>query len=1359
MIVEELFHLCIGRDRAPAPQSSPPFDDQSWLRQRDFQADKAFWQNALCDFPGPSLLHHHHSGAGPASDAAAFRSVCAQLTVEENADFKAMVCDRSTGAAVLQAAWALFLARYCGESDVWFGHLRSGLRPPIKEAGQAVGCFFNILPVHLRVDSQMNVGGLMEQASDWCRQTREHEFLPYPQIRQLSPMESNPLTAGSLVLYNDPPLHHALAYQDETTCWHDFVLYERPTTPLILKAWGGEPISLELQYDPAVFSAETAACMMEHFRTLLGHFVRDGYTALCDVAMLSRSEHLRITQTWNDTKAAFPETKLIHQWFEDQVAKRPAATAVRSTSERWTYAQLNQRADEVAALIKSVSCAPGELIAVLMHRSPAAIALLMGILKAGAAYVPIDPAWPRKRIQQLLTTVDPVAVLTDGDSPDVLGQCRSIRFTIDAAKTLTPVDDGGISLTYSSGSRSRKDSLKDEGGNLAYVIFTSGSTGQPKGVAVTHRAVSNLIDWVNRRWNLGPQDQLLFVTSFCFDLSVYDIFGILAAGGTIRIADELELSNPHTLVDMLTQEPISFWDSAPAALERLLPVLERQDLQKAQLSLRLIFLSGDWIALNLPTRLRRLSPQATLVALGGATEATVWSNYFSVDQLDAAWRSIPYGRPIQNARYYILAPDGSVSPVGAEGDLVIAGECLARGYYRQPELTRQCFVPQEGLLAETERIYRTGDRARFFPDGNIEFLGRKDHQVKLRGYRIELAEIDAVLASHGQVASSATIVHKRANGASSIVCCVVPTGADVPSREQLLDFLRSELPSFMVPSSVQLMGHLPLSANGKVDRAALHAVVNHAVASQVSQGLPANAYEAGLLRVWRRTLQNESIGVNDSFFEFGGDSLAAIDLICQAESAGCGFSLADLVQWPTVCEMARYLARAPVASPASKPIAEQDAPCTPIQHWFFDRRFSHPERYSHAFFLHATDALNIDALQKAAAWVLGHHAGLRLYFPPDKPLHQRLAPPPIGVDLPTIDLRHVAADNLKSELLSLSQDLRRQISLSSPPLLKIAHFRTSSPSGDLIVFIFHHLIIDGVSTKIVTQDLDTAYRALLAGTLPKLPHNQVSYLDWARSLAEKARDRALADELAQFHDLPWSEVHSLPRDDPAGRNSYQDCHEHSVGLDSKQTNQLRRVSQLGTAYSAANVLLAGLAYTLAHWTRSNVVLIDDTGHGRDPIAGVPSVVRTVGYLSSISPLLIDVGEVPLGKQLVISTDRQRRSMPLAGVKYGVLRYHSPASEVRSRIQSIPQAQLKFNFQGNFDSPSDAGRFRPFAISLPGVMDPLDQRTYLINIDCAIQDDQLKVTWRFSKTIHDPCTITDLAARHLNSITKLVTSIA
>ena len=526
----------------------------------------------------------------------------------------------------------------------------------------------------------------------------------------------------------------------------------------------------------------------------------------------ARADTGRLAQLarWNATDRPYDRAVCMHTLFERQAAANPYAVAVLSDDEVLTYQELEQQACRLASYLHEQGVRRGDLVAVMLSRSNRLVATLLAVLKCGAAFIPLNIDDPEARIGRVLEQAGARFVVS------TVNHYGRFAANAPAGRSVLLLDADNDAIARQPAAFTPPQPAQAE--DRAYIIFTSGSTGTPKGVIVRHRPVINLLEWAAREFAFGARDRVLFVNPLSFDLAIFDLFGMLAYGASIRIVSDADRSNALAVAGYLRDEPITFWNSAPAYLQMLLPFLEGAAAKPVE-RLRLAFLSGDWIPLAMPDALRAVAPDCRFVSLGGATEATVWSNYYVVERRDPSWRSIPYGRPIQNARYYILDDAGAPVAPGEQGDLFIGGECLSDGYINEPELTAKSFVPDPLHETPGAIMYRTGDRARFYPDGNIEFLGRVDQQVKLRGYRIELGEIEAALEGCG-LARAVAVVRDGDPGGRRLVGFAA--AGTVPAGElrdaALWDSLKARLPAYMVPAQVYVLPALPITANGKVDR-------------------------------------------------------------------------------------------------------------------------------------------------------------------------------------------------------------------------------------------------------------------------------------------------------------------------------------------------------------------------------------------------------------------------------------------------------------------------------------------------------------------------------------------------------------
>ncbi|HEY2739397.1 MAG TPA: amino acid adenylation domain-containing protein, partial [Thermoanaerobaculia bacterium] len=654
--------------------------------------------------------------------------------------------------------------------------------------------------------------------------------------------------------------------------------------------------------------------------------------------------------------------------------------------------------------------------------------------------------------------------------------------------------------------------------DIAYVIHTSGSTGEPKGIVVQHRPAANLVDWINRTFAVGPDDRGLFITSLAFDLSVYDIFGLLAAGGTVHVASGEEIGDPARLVKLLCTAGITLWDSAPAALVQLAPLFPATPDPASRL--RRVLLSGDWIPVTLPDRVRQAFPGAQVLALGGATEATVWSNWFPVEVVDPSWPSIPYGRPISNARYHVLDGAFSPCPISIQGDLYIGGDCLCSGYARRPELTAAAFLPDPFAAMPGARLYRTGDRARYGIDGNLEFQGRLDQQVKVRGYRIELGEIEVALTRHPGVREAVVLVRQDKPGDQRLVAYVVPAAEPAPSSAELRETLRQVLPEYMIPAAFVSLAELPVTANGKLDRQALPAPV-------VSGGehrafhTPVEEITAGL---WAELLGLAYVGPDDNFFELGGHSLIGAQLISRLRQAlDVELPLRILFEAPTVTGLAAEVERLRRGDggPALPTISSfrQDRGAPPPLSFAQERYWAgrHLEARSVAstipMLMHLEGPLDRACLWRAITAVVDRHELLRTSFRDDPEGPVQVIHPTVSVALPEVGLERLGAAEQRAEVKRFSiLDGRLHFDYERPPFFRSTLFRCGAEEH-ILLFTIHHVALDWWSRSVMLREVAALYLAFRAGQPSPLPPLVAQFQDFARWQRRLSREEAQASQV------------------------------------------------------------------------------------------------------------------------------------------------------------------------------------------------------------------------------------------------------
>jgi amino acid adenylation domain-containing protein len=894
-LLQELFSAydAIRSGQTPAlPEKPRPYGDYiQWLGTLDHTASQQYFRGLLAGKTTPTPLPSSEPAARPLPESGYGESLYyVEASVMEQVR---QVAQRAqvTVATLVHAAWALVLARYTGDSDVTFGYIRACRRSALEgHAESIVGLFINALPMRARLDADRTVAELLADLRHQSLAVRAYEHTSLVEIQRQSELPPGSPLFETLVMYESQGMCQRLIESGPRWANSKIALHEQPSLPLNLTIYDGSRFEVRALFDRRRFLPSAIDRLLASLAVALEQLTYGDQRRVSEIDVIPSEQRQRMLFDWNDTARAFPDQICIHEPFEAQVLRTPSARAVEMNGLGLTYQELEDRSNRLAHALRARGARPGMYVGICLSRGFDLIVTLLGVAKSGAAYVPLDPQYPRERL---------AFMLSDTGAPFVVSEQR-YRDLFDVPLLVLDSEAGVAELESKPVQRPERVSSPED---VCYAIFTSGSTGVPKGVVLCHRAVVNTFDWVTRTFEFGPADRLLFVTSPCFDLSVYDTFGVLGAGGTVVIASSELLRDPAALANAIVEQQITVWDSAPAALQRLVPFIPATSKEAP---LRLVMLSGDWIPITLPDLMRNAFPRVQLKSLGGATEAAIWSNWFPIGEINPRWNSVPYGKPIQNSRYHVLDERMRPVPIGTAGDLYIGGTCLANGYLNREELTRERFLPDP--FRPGERLYKTGDLARYFEDGNLEFLGRADFQVKIRGFRVEMGEVEAVLCGVTGVREAVCAAHGDASGQKSLIAYVVAEDGVILKEDDLKASVAAKLPDFMVPSQVMLLAAMPLSQNGKLDRKALPKP------GSMSQGdayvAPRTDLERGMAAIWEDVLQRKPIGIREDFFKLGGHSLLAVMLVSRVKAQlDVDIPLSRMMDHPTIESLVQSIAR------------------------------------------------------------------------------------------------------------------------------------------------------------------------------------------------------------------------------------------------------------------------------------------------------------------------------------------------------------------------------------------------------------------------------------------------------------------
>lgn len=896
-----LAYEALSHGRSVDFETRRPFRDYiDWLRQQDLNAAENYWRTQLQDFRTPTSLGMKRwrlNGNGSTSPETGWRDGFGEerhlmdhavtLRLDEFARSQ-----RVTLNTLAQSAWAMLLSCYSGDADVLFGAVVSGRPADLEGAESMVGLFINTLPVRVRVMPEMRVGDWLREVQSKAVEARGYEYSPLAAVQRLSEIKVGSPLFESLLVFENYPLDKMLQERIGDLTINDVRGRERTGYPLtLIVGTAGQKLSLLAIYDQRRFDVALVKNMLRHFETLLVNMIGNSQRRVDELTLLSEDERSVLLTNPNGAIKSPPVT--ITELFKHQVRRTPDAVAVNCGDEQLTYSELDASAERLARELQQSGVGPESLVAVLLDRSVELIVVLLGILKAGAAYVPLDPSYPQERIDDILKDSQSRLFITR----------RSLAQRVPEQARVLWLDDereepaaGEISIDVTAD-------------NLAYVIYTSGSTGRPKGVLITHANVTRLLDATQHWYEFGADDVWALFFSYAFDFSVWEIFGALLNGGRLAVVPHLTNRSPELFRELLHRENVTVLNQTASAFLHLMVVdgsRERVDLS----ALRLVIFGGETLDFHtLKSWFADYGDEKPqLVNMYGITETTVHVTYrvVTADDVETMAGSM-IGREMRDLRLYILDQHHELVPAGVPGEMFVGGDGLARGYLNQPALTAQRFIPDPFSGEPSARLYRTGDLARHLPDGDIEYLGRLDDQVKIRGYRVELGEIEAVLSRHPAV-REAVVLAREAGGEQSLVAYLVCHGQTNPTVTELRVFVQSLLPDYMVPSLYVFLDSLPLTTNGKVDRKALPKPDTLRPNLEETFVAPSGAVESALAEIWAQVLGLERVGVHDNFFDLGGHSLLLMQLHGKLnEKFQSDISLVELFEYSTVSAQAKRI--------------------------------------------------------------------------------------------------------------------------------------------------------------------------------------------------------------------------------------------------------------------------------------------------------------------------------------------------------------------------------------------------------------------------------------------------------------------
>ncbi|PMB43198.1 non-ribosomal peptide synthetase [Fischerella thermalis CCMEE 5330] len=1279
---------------------------------------------------------------------------------------------------VLLAAFKTLLYRYTGQTDLVVG-------TPIANRNQIetenlLGCFINTLVLRTDLSNNPSFRELLARVRETTLAAYAHQDLPFEQlVKELQPertLSHNPLFQ-TMFVFQDSPLQTlelpglklTPSIVDSGFAEFDLTLFLEDTKLGLMGA---------LEYSTDLFRADTINRIIGHWQTLLAGIVSHPDENISKLALLTKFEENQLLVDWNQTTTDYTKDQCIHQLFAAQVERTPNAVAVVFADQQLTYRELNEKANQLAHYLQKLGVQPEVPVGICVERSLEMAIAILAILKAGGAYVPIDPNYPQERIAYILANSQALVLLT---------QEKLIKELPEHQACLVCLDTDWQAISQES----RSNPFSNTGSeNLAYVIYTSGSTGTPKGVLITHKSLVNFTEAAVVEYGLTQGDRVLQFASISFDAAAEEIYPCLTCGGTLVLRTDEMLSDGQTFLQKCQDLKLTVLDLPTAYWQQLMSDIATADLRLPD-SLRLVIIGGEQ-AQGKQVEIWRncVGDRQELINTYGPTEATVVATTYKLPlaPTDNPSLKIPIGRPIPNAQTYVLDKYLQPVPIGVVGELYISGVGIARGYLNRPDLTADKFIPHPFSNQLGARLYKTGDLVRYRQDGNIEFLGRIDNQVKVRGFRIELGEIESVLSQHPAVREVVVLAREEKAGNKRLVAYIVPNkqsrgqedliaGSDRLQSEtleqetqdldnsnihhsalshDLRNFVKEKLPEYMIPAAFVFLEVMPLTPNGKVNLQALPAPEQQTPQIASAFIAPETTVEKQLATIWAQVLGREKVGIKDNFFALGGDSILSLQVVSKAREAGLQLTPKQIFQYQTIAELVAVVSTTETIIAAEQGIVTGTVPLTPIQHWFFAQNLHFPHHYNQAVLLAPKQPLDITCLEKAVQALLQHHDALRLRFVKGESGWQQVNADVDGV-VPLVqrDFSALPETQQKQVIADAANELQASLNLSEGPLLRFALFHLGRNQQRLLIVI-HHLAVDGVSWRILLQDLQRSYEQICCSQRIQLASKTTSFKQWAEQLQAYAQADAFKQELNYWQQELQQPIASLPVDFPGGENTMAKAEIVSVALSPEETQAL--LQEVPQAYNTQinDVLLTALAQTFAQWQGIDCLLVDLEAHGREAFSESIDLSRTVGWFTAVFPVVLKISPDSHPGEALKAVKEQLRRIPNQGMGYGIWRYLR-GDEVAQALQALPQAEVAFNYLGQFDQSLSSSSLFQFAPESSGrVYSPQETLPYLLEINGMVSAGQLRLEWSFSQEIYQSTTVEKLAVGYIDALRSLIT---
>ncbi|NQY62234.1 MAG: amino acid adenylation domain-containing protein [Alteromonadaceae bacterium] len=1265
---------------------------------------------------------------------------------------------------LLLGCFNLLLYRYSGQNDIIVGTPTLGR--PSSELSPLVGYFVNTVALRTFFDSEASFAELIQQVKNTSLAALAHQNYPFDLVAtqtsrhaSYSPVFQVAFVYQNAGLADNKSMGALLNDSDDAIVLGRSVAAKSLGLPQTTSQFdvtlevteSADKVDLTWIYNTSLFTSDNANQMLRHFTYIVSGVAKQSDTPLDLYPMIPKGEQQQIMAKLACRTNHDGEGLTIVSKFEAQVVAYPDNVAVMvPDGKQLTYQQLNEQANRLACQLMNQGIKTESRVALCLHRSTDTLVAILAVLKAGAAYIPLDSGHPKERIEHVIKDAGAVLILTHADLCSLTADVKGVDTIV--------LDDAQSQKLLATNSSSNIEA-NDSGitpFSLAYVIYTSGSTGKPKGVMVEHHNVIRLFEAVKGHYQFRSEDVWTLFHSYAFDVSVFEMWGPLFHGGKLVVVSGDTAKDSEAFVNLVQQQQVTVMAQTPSAFY---PFISLCNFAALHSHLRYVVLAGEKLDCRKikPWFEAGMTDHTELLNMYGPTETTVYTTFYQINEEDTNTDSSVIGLPLDDMAIYVCNSQMQLQPMGVHGEMMLGGAGLARGYLNHPELTEERFFEHTFDGELTQRLYKSGDMVSLRFDGQVNYHDRMDNQVKIRGFRIELEEIEAVLLDHEDIRDAVVLCHQNDNEQKQLVAYVIVEkviGKKV-SVEQLRNFVARSLPEYMIPTHFMTLDAMPLTVNGKLDKKALPApqFSREDLACEYEQAH--NLTEKAISAVWSSLLliENDLIGINDNFFALGGDSILAIQMTERLKKQGVKFSTSDVFKYPTISQLAANVGH------VTSQITEQDEfdnafALTPVQRWFFEKDFSQPHHWDQSVMLRIAADVQANVLQQAFEVVVNYHHIFKTRFIDGQQVFSGLFETP---KLEHYQMGDKPATEQQAFINDIMTRLHGSFDLAKGPLVGSACFEWSESQSKKLFLSMHHLITDGISWRIFLDDLNTAYQELLNGETVVLSAKTSSFMQWSDKLSSYADSDIVQEELPYWQAVHNKDYGCLPIGQGSEGTDLLEMNSEvlTVSLSSDETTSLLKDSSQMFNTDINDMLLAALVLTLFEFNGRNELLIDVEGHGREAVFEDIDLSHTLGWFTAIYPLALSADpDGNLGNTLK-NIKEKRKFVPGKGFNYGVLRYLSQSKQAQT-LKSAKGAQVLFNYLGQLDQSFDEGTIYQQMEAVPkGSRSGSDKRTHAFEINTMIRSGQLHVEWGYDTLSYNKETMQGLLLQYLNHLRDLI----